>query len=564
MDVPVAADLSWTGGDPDVEDTVTYEVYFGTSISPPLVAENLTETTYDLGMLDYSTEYYWQITATDNHGTSNGSGVWSFATKASPGTDLIGLWHFDEGTGGIAADSSENSNTGTLVNEPFWTTGKIGSALQFDGVDDYIEVLDSNSLDDITDEITLIAWIKPRGTARGAVFSKYLYQYDIPINERVFGLTVESGNTIAFVLSSDGTGTGTTWLESAETVTDDAWTHLAATSDGITMKIYINGQQAINTIDAPAQIHTSSHNLQIGAWQYSLSGRDTHFDGVIDEVKIYNWALSAGELREDYEAGSSNHLPTAFIDSITPDPAEQGKDTVSFTGRGTDTDGSVVAYNWSSSIDGQLSTASSFSKPASELSVGTHTIYFKVQDDEGTWSTEVTEDLTIIEPANQPPVSDPNGPYTGTEGVAIAYDGSDSYDTDGSIVAYEWAFGDGSTSSEVNPTHTYAQDGIYSVSLTVTDNDVATDTSATTATIADTEPVADFSAMPTSGLSPLTVALTDASTSHDGIVTWNWDFDNDSVTDSTEQNPTYVYAEEGVYTIYLARSRGCRYNNTRF
>jgi PKD repeat protein len=85
----------------------------------------------------------------------------------------------------------------------------------------------------------------------------------------------------------------------------------------------------------------------------------------------------------------------------------------------------------------------------------------------------------------------------------------------------------------------------------VTDNGGATNTSTTTATIADTEPVADFSATPTSGPGPLTVAFTDNSTSYDGIVAWDWDFNNDGVTDSTMQNPTYEYAEEDVYTVSL-------------
>jgi C1A family cysteine protease len=91
----------------------------------------------------------------------------------------------------------------------------------------------------------------------------------------------------------------------------------------------------------------------------------------------------------------SNQPPTASIDSVTPDPAEQAVDTVSFIGHGTDTDGAVVAYNWRSSIDGLLSTAPSFTKQASELSVGMHTISFKVQDDDGVWSTEDTKNLTI-------------------------------------------------------------------------------------------------------------------------------------------------------------------------
>jgi len=108
-----------------------------------------------------------------------------------------------------------------------------------------------------------------------------------------------------------------------------------------------------------------------------------------------NYQLGSGYWQE-IAAPPTNQPPTAYIDSITPDPATQGVDTVSFTGHGTDPDGSVVAYNWRSSIDGQLSTSSSFTQAASDLSVGTHTIYFKVQDDEGAWSTEDAEDVTIL------------------------------------------------------------------------------------------------------------------------------------------------------------------------
>lgn len=94
-----------------------------------------------------------------------------------------------------------------------------------------------------------------------------------------------------------------------------------------------------------------------------------------------------------------NQPPTAIIEAITPNPAEQVFDTVSFLGYGTDPDGTVSAYTWSSSLDGQLSTAQSYTKPASELSLGTHVITFQVQDDQGAWSAETTGNLTI-EPAN--------------------------------------------------------------------------------------------------------------------------------------------------------------------
>ena len=97
-------------------------------------------------------------------------------------------------------------------------------------------------------------------------------------------------------------------------------------------------------------------------------------------------------LTEPWEGGAVNIPPTAYIDSISPNPATEGQ-TVSFVGHGADTDGTIVAYNWRSSIDGQLSTSASFT--TSTLSVGTHTVYFKVQDNNGTWSSEVSETLVI-------------------------------------------------------------------------------------------------------------------------------------------------------------------------
>jgi PKD repeat protein len=456
---------------------------------------------------------------------------------------LILQWHLDEGTGEIAADTSGNGNDGTLVNNPAWVNGKVGKGLSFDGTNDYVVFVcgQSSSLK-ITGAITVEAWVKWLGAG-----NPYFVTKTGGPGRRSYDLSGNPDGTVEFrVGGADGNSGKSSGTISIPT---DEWVHLVGTYEPSSyVRLFVNGSLAKeNTVSIPASQGDNGLPWYIGARE----GNQGWFNGIIDEVKIYNGALSAEEIRANYEAYPSNLLPTAIIDSITPDPAEQGKETVSFTGHGTDTDGTLIAYNWSSSIDGLLSTASSFSKPASELSVGTHTFYFKVQDDDGEWSTEVTDDLTILEPANQAPVADPNGPYTGTEGVAIAYDGKDSYDPDGTIDTYEWDFGDGNSASGVTPTHTYAQNGTYTVTLTVTDNDGATDTSTTTAAIADTEPTADFSATPTSGQEPLTVAFSDNSTSYDGIVAWGWAFDNDGVTDSTEQNPTYVYAEDDVYTVSL-------------
>jgi hypothetical protein len=94
-----------------------------------------------------------------------------------------------------------------------------------------------------------------------------------------------------------------------------------------------------------------------------------------------------------------NQPPTAYIDSIVPDEAAQGE-AVAFTGHGTDTDGTVVGYRWTSSIDGEIGTSVSFT--TSSLSVGSHTISFRAQDNNGAWSENVTATVIVTEAIPEP------------------------------------------------------------------------------------------------------------------------------------------------------------------
>ncbi|HYQ71461.1 MAG TPA: PKD domain-containing protein, partial [Gammaproteobacteria bacterium] len=74
---------------------------------------------------------------------------------------------------------------------------------------------------------------------------------------------------------------------------------------------------------------------------------------------------------------------------------------------------------------------------------------------------------------NTPPTADANGPYTGTTGVGVNFSSTGSSDPDGNITSYAWSFGDGGTSTQANPGHTYTSAGDFNVTLTVTDNDGA-------------------------------------------------------------------------------------------
>ena len=129
-------------------------------------------------------------------------------------------------------------------------------------------------------------------------------------------------------------------------------------------------------------------------------------------------------------------------------------------------------------------------------------------------------------------------------------------------MTYQWDFGDGSTSTNQNPTHSYIQRGTYTVTLTVK-NAYGTDTAIKKDCISiGMAPKADFVANPTSGNVPMNIAFTDKST---GIATtWNWNFGDG--TGSTEQNPSHTYWTAGVYTVTLTVSNdyGSSYSTKNF
>lgn len=222
---------------------------------------------------------------------------------------------------------------------------------------------------------------------------------------------------------------------------------------------------------------------------------------------------------------------------------------VAFDGTGSiDPDGSIVSYSWDF---GDGATGTGATPTHIYNSPGTYNVTLEVMDDAGAMDSVGTT-ASIVDPVNQPPTANAGGPYSGTTGIAVDFDGTGSSDPDGSIISYSWDFGDGSTGTGATPSHIYTIDGNYLVNLTVTDNDGASDTMTTTASIGavNQPPVSDPNG-PYSGTVGVAVAF-DGTGSNDpdgSIVSYSWDF-GDGAT-GTGATPVHTYSNNGTFNVTL-------------
>jgi parallel beta-helix repeat protein len=163
------------------------------------------------------------------------------------------------------------------------------------------------------------------------------------------------------------------------------------------------------------------------------------------------------------EQPGSTNPPLAVIESITPGQPHTGE-SILFTGSGTDPDGSVTGYYWTSSLDGEIGTQQSFSK---KLSPGEHVIRLKVEDDSGTWSSVVTDTLFV----NQQPAAEmvSISPEIIMKEGWVEFEGKG--EDDGEIVDYEWVSDkDGFLSDSKAFSYPYLSKGVHTISFRVKDD----------------------------------------------------------------------------------------------
>jgi len=199
---------------------------------------------------------------------------------------LVGYWSFDEGTGTIAYDRSGYNNNGTLYNGPQWTTGKVGGALSFDGVNDYVNILTQNSFPGGSSDRTILAWVYPNSYP----FSiNHIFHYGNSSIGQAWGLAVWDDSRLGAHEWGSYNRYGSVPLNN--------WSFLV-----ITLKSNWIKNHYINGILVGVGNYTPNTTLNLTPKIGSRVSPGEYWNGLIDEVRVYNRALDESEIKALYEA----------------------------------------------------------------------------------------------------------------------------------------------------------------------------------------------------------------------------------------------------------------------
>ena len=259
---------------------------------------------------------------------------------------------------------------------------------------------------------------------------------------------------------------------------------------------------------------------------------------------VRHWSGSASGPNTYYNLSISieNYPPKANFTFIPSNPTTAS--SIQFNDSSTDSDGTIASRAWSFGDGG----TSILQNPTHRFTdEGTYTVFLNATDDDGATNTK-SRTVTVT---NLPPTANYTySPTNPTTASAIHFTDT-STDSDGTIASRAWSFGDGISYPQQNPIHRFVNNGVYTVILTVTDDDGATATKSRAVTVTNLPPTANFTIEPSHPTVQDVVYFNDTSNDSDGIiVSWLWIF-GDGTDNGTTRNTVHVYINDGTYTITL-------------
>ena len=357
-----------------------------------------------------STSYSYRVRAYNGVGDSAYSNTVSATTQtAVTPTGLVAAYSFDEGTGTSVSDASGKGHTGAISGATWVTTGKFGNALNFNGSSNLVTVADANDLD-LTTTMTLEAWVNPN------VLSNWR---TVILKERPSGLSYalyahDTARPSAYI----NTGGSDVSADGSASLPVNTWSHVAATYDGVILRLYVNGSQ-VGSRSVTGTMVASTSPLRFGG--NTVWGE--YFSGLIDEVRIYNRALSADEIQAD------SNTPVG-----SPPPTDTTSPTVAMTApaNGATVSGTTVAVSANASDNVAVASVQflldgvalglpdtvapySFTWDSTGTTNGAHTLNARASDAAGNTADATAVSVTV---SNAAPVA-PAAP-TGLTGTVVS------------------------------------------------------------------------------------------------------------------------------------------------
>ncbi len=253
-------------------------LYLTYTVNPPRV--NFTAPTPANGSIANNTWFVVNVSVTENALQNTSSFI---DVKNSTGSyTLVAYWSLDN----VTSDNSTWGNNATGYNGLDCSPnilGRFGSACNFDGANDHINMTDTNSLEVFDKNFTVEAWVKPSDVTTVNIINK-------TNGTNYYGLSIDSSSKAQFSLINGSANAFT--VNSTSSITANRLTHIAGVRDGGRMIIYVDGHVEGNVSESAGYIDTGSSTLMIGAGSTFVN----NFNGVIDEVRIFRRALSGNEI----------------------------------------------------------------------------------------------------------------------------------------------------------------------------------------------------------------------------------------------------------------------------